>query len=84
MDVHVGVGEMGFIFCGKHPLLVTRTKVSDPGPKGPLVSKLCFQKFISGILSELQFACKKLPSRLFSGCRAWTPSPEKILDPRMV
>ena len=33
----LGVGEMGFIFCGKHPLLVTRTQVSDPGPMGPLV-----------------------------------------------
>ena len=30
---------MGFIFCGKQPLLVTRTQVSDPGPKGPPVSK---------------------------------------------
>ena len=28
---------MGFIFCGKHLLLVTRTQVSDPGPMGPLV-----------------------------------------------
>ena len=36
----LGVGEMGFIFCGKHPHLVTRTWVSDPGPMGPLVS--CF------------------------------------------
>ena len=31
------VGEMGFIFYGEHPLLVTRTRVSDPGPMGPLV-----------------------------------------------
>ena len=22
-----GVGEMGFIFCDKHPLLITRTQV---------------------------------------------------------
>ena len=31
------VGEIGFIFNGEHPLLVTRTQVSDPGPMGPLV-----------------------------------------------
>ena len=31
-----GAGEMGFIFCGKHPLLM-RTQVSNPGPLGPLV-----------------------------------------------
>ena len=29
---------MGFIFCGKHPLLMTSIQVSDPGSKGPLVS----------------------------------------------
>ena len=29
---------MGFIFCGKHPLLLTSIHVSDPGPMGPLVS----------------------------------------------
>ena len=33
----LGVGEMGFIFCGKHRLLVTRTQVGDPGPMGPRV-----------------------------------------------
>ena len=33
----LGVGEMGFIFYGEHPVLVTRTRVSDPGPMGPLV-----------------------------------------------
>ena len=33
----LGFGEMGSIFCGKHPPLVTRTQVSDPGPMGPLV-----------------------------------------------
>ena len=33
----LGVGEMGFIYCGKHPLLVTRTLVRDPGPMDPLV-----------------------------------------------
>ena len=26
------------IFCGKHPLLMTRIQVSDPGPNDPLVS----------------------------------------------
>ena len=35
--MNIGVGEIGLIFCGKHPLFVTRTKVSDPGPTGPLV-----------------------------------------------
>ena len=34
-----GVGEMGFIFCGKQPLLVTRTQVTNPGAMGPLVLK---------------------------------------------
>ena len=29
---------MGVIFCGKIPLLVTRTKVGDPGPMDPVVS----------------------------------------------
>ena len=24
--------RMGFIFCDKHPLLLTRIQVSDPGP----------------------------------------------------
>ena len=32
------VGKMGFIFCGKIPLLVIRTQVSDPGLMDPLVS----------------------------------------------
>ena len=31
----LSVGEMGFIFCGKHPLLMTRIRVSDPEPQGP-------------------------------------------------
>ena len=26
-----------FFFCGKHPLLLTRIKVSDPGSMGPLI-----------------------------------------------
>ena len=29
--------RMGFIFCGKHYLLLTRIQVSDRGPMGPLV-----------------------------------------------
>ena len=33
----LGVGEMGFIFCGKHCLLVTRNQRSDPGPMVPPV-----------------------------------------------
>ena len=33
----LGVGEMGFILCGKHPLLMSRIQVSDTGPKDPLV-----------------------------------------------
>ena len=30
------VGKMGFILYGEHPLLVTRTRVRDPGPMGQL------------------------------------------------
>ena len=45
----LSVGEMGFIFCGKHHLLAARTQVSDPGPNDPLVSKIeyliCFLLF---------------------------------------
>ena len=33
----LGVGEMTFIFCGKHPLIMTRIQVCDPEPKYPLV-----------------------------------------------
>ena len=33
----LGVGEIVFLFCGKQPLFMTRTHVSDPGHKGPLV-----------------------------------------------
>ena len=33
----LGVEEIGFIFCGKRPLLLTRTQVGDPGPVYPLV-----------------------------------------------
>ena len=43
----LGVEEMGFIFCGQHPLLVTRTQVSDPGPIGLalLLLLLCHGSF---------------------------------------
>ena len=34
-NMDLGVAEMGFIFLGKHPFLITRTEVSDPGPMGP-------------------------------------------------
>ena len=37
MQMELGVVEMRLIFCGKHPLLVTRTQVSDPGTMGHLV-----------------------------------------------
>ena len=32
---------MRIIFCGKHPLLLTRIQVSDPGPMCILLFKLC-------------------------------------------
>ena len=37
VQMELGVVEMRLIFCGKHPLLVTRTQVSDPGTMGHLV-----------------------------------------------
>ena len=42
MQMDLGVGEMGFIFCGKHPRFVTRTQVRDPGPMGHLVKTYIF------------------------------------------
>ena len=36
-NMDLGVAEMGFIFCGNHPLHMTRTGVNDPGPMGPLI-----------------------------------------------
>ena len=33
----LGVGEMGFIFCGKRPFLLTRAQVSNQWPLGPLI-----------------------------------------------
>ena len=32
LKMDLGVGEMEFIFCCKHPLLMTRIQVSNPGP----------------------------------------------------
>ena len=32
--------RMGYIFCGKHPLLLPRIQLSDPGPMDPLVKSL--------------------------------------------
>ena len=37
IGVQDGLKRMGFIFCGKHPLLMTRIQVSDPEPMDPLV-----------------------------------------------
>ena len=38
--------RMGIIFGGKDPLLLTRIRVSDPGPIGPLVKvQICLQVF---------------------------------------
>ena len=28
--------EMGYLFCGRNPLLLSRIQVSDSGPMGPL------------------------------------------------
>ena len=35
-------GEMGFIFCGKHSHLMTRTQVINPEPNDPLVLSFGF------------------------------------------
>ena len=51
-----GVGKMGFIFCGRHPLLVTRTQVRDPWPMGHLVldiPRLAFEECLEPSHSEL-------------------------------
>ena len=37
LKMNLGVEEMGFIFCGKHPLLMTRTQVRDPRHMDPIV-----------------------------------------------
>ena len=38
----LGAGEIGFIFCGKHPLIMTKIQVSYRGPNGPLFEKANF------------------------------------------
>ena len=53
----LGVGKMGFIFCGKHPLTVARTQVSDTGSMGPLVNFTFYflhshQMLINDVLSS--------------------------------
>ena len=55
----LGVGEMGFIFCGQHPPLVTRTRVSDPGHMGPLVKLVWFAKLISEPIHENLELCMR-------------------------
>ena len=42
MQMNSGVREMGYIFCGKHPHLMTRTQMSNSGPIGPLVNTYIF------------------------------------------
>ena len=38
---------MGFIFCGKHPPLMTRTGVIDPGPSYTLIK---FNRWLRGLV----------------------------------
>ena len=38
--IDLGVGEIGFTFYDKHPLLMTRTQVSNPETKSPLVTRV--------------------------------------------
>ena len=49
----LGVGEIGYNFCGKHHLLMTRIQVSDPVYKGPLVFLLILLKKNKIFLSVL-------------------------------
>ena len=46
-NMNLGFEEMVFIFCGQHPLLVTRIEVRDLGPKGPLVYKYMLADLIA-------------------------------------
>ena len=39
-----------FIFCGKHPLLLKRIQVRDPGPTGPPVLSSCFSRLDLSVL----------------------------------
>ena len=55
MDIQVGLGtgEVGFVFFGKHPLLVARIQVIDPGLKGPLVCFfVCSFSFVINVFTE--------------------------------
>ena len=68
----LGVGEMGFIFCGTHPLLMTRIEVSNPGPKGPLVYLgSLFHHKILGVLSSLAITLFKKRAGCFTLTVLW-------------
>ena len=56
--------RMGFIFCGKHLLLMTRIQVSDQGPMGPLILSIDgHMKKTSGLLVDLKGAvCTRIRS----------------------
>ena len=49
--------RIGFIFCGKHPLLLTWIQMSYPGPMGPLVFILCF------FLTEYKLAERQIKAK---------------------
>ena len=56
----LGVGKIGFIFCGKHPLLVTRIQVSNAGPMGPLfIIDICLQYLKTNQCFTLKWLDKK-------------------------
>ena len=49
--------RMGFIFCGKHHLLMTKIQVSDQGPMCPLVLSIdSHMKKPSGMIVDLKGA----------------------------
>ena len=50
----LGVGKMGFLICGKHLLFMTRTQVSDPGHKVPLVISAVYILLQARFLSWMQ------------------------------
>ena len=56
--------RMGFIFCGKHLLLMTRILVSNQGPMGPIVLSIDgHMKKTSGSLVDLKSAvCTRIRS----------------------
>ena len=49
----LSAGEMGFIFCGKLPLRMTRTRVSDPVSYGLIVINSYFNISSLNLLCEL-------------------------------